>query len=190
MDLRRACARVRLTVHTFLSASECTQSRLQYQRQYHSLLDALYKVYRSSSLNPSDPLEAFPGARALLEEYYSEEDTEQPSPEVALDDLLDAAIYCFGYSAHDVFSGVFNHSEMARRHENTFDITYAELQAAVSTRNRSARNPIFHQILALCPVDQGPLVPVRWNVDFKSDWVAKRVIQEVVKQTTPGTKCI
>jgi hypothetical protein len=78
-------------------------------------LAALNKVYRSSSPNPSDhdPLDVCLGACALLEEHYSEEDTE-PSPEDALDYLLDAAIDCFGYSAHDVFGAVFHYSAMTQ----------------------------------------------------------------------------
>ena len=142
-------------------------------------MDALYKVYRSSSPNLSDPLDAYPGARALLEEHYGEEGTPPPSPEDALDCLLDAAIDRFGYSARDVFSAVFDYPEMTGRHENAFDLKYADLEDAVSAlaQNRSVGHSISHRLLALRPDDQGPLVRVRWNVDFKSDWVARNVIR-------------
>lgn len=174
MDSRRAQARVCLTVHRFLSTSECTLPRLQYQDEYRSLLDALYKVYGSSPPNPSDPLDVFPGARALLDEYYSEEGMEQPSPEEVLDFLLDEVIVKFGDSARDVFSAIFNYQAMTHRHEINFNITYTELQAAALalTENRSVK-PKFHQIFALSPVDQGPLVPVRWDVDYKSHWLPR-----------------
>jgi len=154
---------------------------LQYQDEYRSLLDALHKVYKSSSLNPSDLLDVCPSAYALLEEYYSEEDSVQPSPEDALDYLLDTAINRFGYSARDVFGAVFNYMAMTRQHEIAFDIKYTELQAAVSalSKIRSASNSVSHRILALSPVDEGPLVSVGWNVDFKSDWVARSVIREL-----------
>jgi hypothetical protein len=111
MDSRRARARVSLIDNTFLSTSERTLPRLQHQDKYHPLLTALRKVYGSSSPNPSDPLNAFSGARALLEEHYSEEDSVQPSPEDALDYLLDAAIDRFGYSARDVFGAVFDYPD-------------------------------------------------------------------------------
>ena len=117
-------------------------------------MEALHKVYRSSSPNLSDPLAVYPGARVLLEERYSEEDTVQPSPEDALDYLLDAAIDCFGYSARDVFDAVFDYSAIIRRHEGAFDIKYADLQPAVTalSKNRTADFSISHWILALSPV--------------------------------------
>ena len=179
MDSRRARARVCLTVHTFLSASERTLFRLQYQRQYHSLLDALHKVYRRSSPNLSDPLQGFPGARALLEERYGGEDIEQPSPEDALDYLLDAAIYRFGYSARDTFDAVFNYSEMTLHYENAFDITFTESLAALSaiSQSRTTGHCVSHRILAMSPVDQGPHVSVRWDMEFRSRWVTTRVTQ-------------
>ena len=170
---------------TFLFTSERTLPRLQYQDQYHSLLDALRKVYGSSSLSPSapssDPLAVYPGARALLEERYSEEDTAPPSPEDALDYLLDAAIDRFGHSARDVFGAVFNFSEMTRRHKDAFDLTYKQLRDAVSalSKNRSANHSISHRILALSPVDQGPFMRVGWDVDFKSDWISRNVLQKL-----------
>ena len=97
-----------LTDSTFLSTSERTLPRLQHQLEYHSLLAALYEVYGSSSPNPSDsdPLDVCLGVRALLEEHYNEEDSVQPSPEDAIDYLLDVAIDRSGYSARDVFGAV------------------------------------------------------------------------------------
>ena len=153
---------------------------MQYQDEYRPLLDALYKVYGSSSPNPSDPLDVFPGAHALLDEYYSEEGMEQPSPEEALDFLLEEVIIKFGDSARDVFGAVFNYQAMTRHHKIDVNITYTELQAAALAliENQSV-NHKFHQIFALSPVDQGPLVPVRWDVDYKSRWVAKSVMRKL-----------
>ena len=140
-------------------------------------MDALHKVYGSSSPDLSDPLADYPGARALLEEHYSEEDTVKPTPEEALDYLLDAAIDRFGYSARDVFGAVFDYSAMTRRHEDAFDIECADLEASVSalSNNRTADYSISHWILALSPVYKSLLQRVRWNVDFKSDWIARSV---------------
>ena len=137
----------------------------------------LHKVYSSS--NSSDLIDPYPGVRVLLEERYSEEGTVPPSPEDALEYLLDAAIDRFGYSARDVFGAVFNYSGMTRRHETAFvSLSQAQLQEAVSAlvSNRSASHSVSHRILTLRPVDQGPLESVDWNVDFKSDWVARNVI--------------
>ena len=181
MDSRRARARVSLTDNTFLSTSERTLPRLQHQLMYHPLLAALHEVYRSSSPNPSDPLDVCLGARALLEEHYSEEDSVQPSPEDALDYLLDVAIERFGYSPRDVFGGVFCYPDMTLRHEMAFSIKYADLYDAVSAffKQGSSSDLISNRILALSPVDQGPLLGVRWEVDFKSSWVAKSVIRKL-----------
>jgi hypothetical protein len=183
MDSRQARTRVSLTDNTFLPTSECTLPRLQLQYMYHPLLTALCKVYRSSSPNPSDPLNAFSSARALLEEHYSEEDSVQPSPEDALDYLLDAAIDHFGYSARDMFGAVFNYPLMTRRHEKAFSIKYEDLYAAVFaiSQEESSNDLISDWIFVLSPVDQGPLLGVLWEVDFKSSWVAKHVIQNLGK---------
>ena len=181
MDSRRARARVSLTDNTYLSMSECTLPRLQHQKKYHKLLAALHEVYGSSSPIQGDPLDVFPGARVLLEEHYSEEDSVQPPPEDALDYLLDAAIDRFGYSARDVFGAVFNYLWMTQRHERAFNIKYADLYAAVSalSKREGSNDSISNWILALSPVDQGPLLNVRWKVDFKSIWVAKSVMQKL-----------
>jgi len=79
----------------------------------------------------------------------------------------------------DVFGAVFAYSEMTRRHEDAFDIKYADLQAAVSalSKHRTANYSISDRILALSPVYEGPLEWARWNVDFKSDWIARSVLQ-------------
>ena len=110
MDSQRARARVSLTDNTCLAVFECTLPRLQHQQKYHKLLAALHEIYRSSSPILGDPLDVFPGARVLLEEHYSEEDSVQPSPEDALD-------YRFGLSARDVFGAVFSYSSMTQRHK-------------------------------------------------------------------------
>jgi len=148
------------------------------QRKYRPLLDAIREVYGSPSPNPSDTLAGYPGARALLEERYSEEGTEPPSPEDALNYLLDAAIDRFGYSARDVFGAVFNYMDMTQRHRDAFELNYEDLRDTVSalSNNRRAKHSISHRILALSPVDQGPLTRVSWNVDIKSDWVSRNHI--------------
>lgn len=94
--------------------SKRTLSRLKYQVEYRSLFDALCKVYSSpnSISNSSDLLDPYPGARVLLEQQYSEEDSVPLLPEDALDYLLDAAIDRFGYSARDMFCAIFDYKEM------------------------------------------------------------------------------
>ena len=89
------------------------------------------------------------------------------------------AIDRFGYSARDLFGAIFHYTEMTRRHESAFDLEFADLEKAVSAlaKNRSDGHSISYRLLALCPVDQGPLVLIRWSVDFKSDWITKNVIR-------------
>lgn len=143
------------------------------------MLDVLCKVY--SSPNLSDLLDAYPGVRVFLEERYSEEDAVPLSAEDALDYLVDAAIDRFGYPARDVFGAIFKYEETIRRHEMAFYLSLKELQDAVVAlnSNRSTSDSISRWVLALTPVYRGPLVSVRWDVDFKSDWVARNVIQNL-----------
>jgi len=157
---------------------------LKYQAGYHSLLGALYEVYGSSSPSPNDPLSAYPGARKRLEEHYSEEDTVQPSPEDALQYLLDTAIERFGRSARDVFGAVFDFPGLTYFHEKAFPIRYTDLQDAVSAlaTNQVADQTVSHRILALHPIDVGPLMNVEWKVRFKSDWVRRSVLQKLGQQ--------
>ena len=174
---------MRLTDNTFLSTSERTLPRLQHQLEYHSLLAALHEVFGSSSRNPSDsdPLDDCLGVRALLEERYGEEDSVQPSPEDAIDYLLDVAIDRFGYSARDVFGAVFDYPEMTQSHKMAFNIRYADLSAAVFalSKQEGSSNLISDRILALSPVDRGPLLSATWEVDFKSSWVARSVLRKL-----------
>ena len=154
----------------------CTHFWLQYQDEYHSLLDMLHKVY--SSPNSSyllDPCDI--GAHVLLEECYSKEDTVPPSPEDALDYLLDAAINHFRYSAHDMFGAVQLFSDDLTPPEHFFQPQLCAI-ATWCTRPRSQSKCQSLHIIALHPVNQGPLKPIHWTVDFKLDWVARNVNQK------------
>ena len=178
MDPRGARARVRLANFMFLSTSERTLPRFSYQERYQSLLNALREGYASPAQNKGDPLDVFPGARAVLKEC--EEDGVLSSPEDALSYLLEAAIDRFGYSARDVFSATFDYNSSTQRHQEAFRIKYTDFQAAVSLpMNQSADHNISHLILALCPVYPAPFVRVRWEVEFKSKWVGKNMLQQL-----------
>jgi len=141
---------------------------LPYQIESQFLLNVLCEVS-----SKTDPLDKFPGACDLPEERTRcAIDT--------LDYLLEAAIEHFGYSARDVFDAVFNFKTITRHHEQAFEISYANLLAAVTaigTNNTSDSN-ISNRILALS-CDEKHFVSVNWNVDFESDWVARRVIKEL-----------
>jgi hypothetical protein len=158
-----------------------TLFRLKFQRKYQDLLVALHKVYgQGSASNSYIPLETYVGAPALLREHYGKEGTAPPSPEDALNYLLDASIERFGYSARDVFGGVFSYSRMAGYYDTAFvNLNSTDLHnaALALAKNEGACHSITHKILALSPVNQGPLEPIRWNVDFKSDWVARSVLK-------------
>ena len=143
-------------------------------------MEALRKVF----LNPN-VLERFYDAWrpiAFLEECRNEfgSDIVPSSPNDALDYLLDAAIDRFGYSARDVFGAVFDYQAMTQLHQVTF-FTQKQLQDAVIAliSNQGANETISHLILTMSPVEQGPLRSVRWKVDFKSEWVARNVIQNL-----------
>lgn len=156
-----------------------------YQENYQSLLDALREGYASPAQKERDPLDVFPGARAVLKECEEDavlsEDSVLLSPEDALHYLLEAAIDRFGYSAHDVFSAVFDYNSSTQCHQEAFRITYTDFEAAASAlpNNQNADHNISHWILALWPVDSAPFVRIRWEVKFKSKWVGKNVIQQM-----------
>ena len=153
---------------------------MKFQREYQDLLVALRKVYgQGSASNSISLLDAYGGASDLLREHYGEEGTASPSPEDALNYLLDASIERFGYSARDVFHGVFGYLQMTRYHDSAFvNLNSTDLCNAVFAlaKNEGGDQSISHKILALHPVYRGPLEPTRWSVDFKSDWVARSVL--------------
>ena len=171
-----------LPISSFSLSSENTLSRLPYQEKYHTLLNALRKVYTSTSLHRWDPLEAFPGARALLEECEEGAIMLPLSPEDALSYLLEVAIDRFGYSARDAFSGVFNFNATTLCHERAFDVQYPDLQDAVillPNNSGNADSSLSRHILTLSPVYHGPLMGVTWTVNFKSDWIARCMIKKL-----------
>jgi len=130
-----SCKGIVMPISSFCPYLEHTLPRLQYQKKYHSLLNALRKGHAGSSQHDVDPLDIFPGTRALLRER--EEDAVPLSAEDAIDYLLEAAIERFGYSARDVFNGVFDYQATTLHHQEAFAIKYADLQAAVSALPKS-----------------------------------------------------
>ena len=182
MDSRRARARVRLTDYTHLSMSERTLSRLKYHKFYPSLMDALCQV----SSNPNVLVDSYAeDAINFLKERRIEEGLDiVSSPNDALDYLLDAVIDRFGYSARDVSGAVFNYGWHTLYHEEAFHaFTQKQFQKAVFaliSKNR-CNDIISDRILTINPIQRGPLESVRWQLDFKSTWVAKNVIQNLGK---------
>ncbi|KAJ3497409.1 hypothetical protein NLJ89_g10352 [Agrocybe chaxingu] len=151
---------------------------LRYQKRYQSLLDTLHEVHEGSSQHHQVLLEVFLGLRELLEEY--QEDGASLSPEDALNHILEAAIERFGYSARDVFSAVFNYNRTTEFHKQAFNISYDKLQAAICALwKRGPDDSILDCVLTLSPDYGGYLRNVRWTVDFKSDWVARSVIEKL-----------
>jgi hypothetical protein len=134
-------------------------------------LEALRKGYEGS-LSQMDPLQEFQGVRKLLGERGL-------APNEAVDYLLEEAIHRFGYAAGDVFRAVFMPAEVTRRHESALVVSYTDLKDAVFALLNNQigySNTIPHRILAMNVVDpDGPL-----TVDFKSDWIAKSIVQRLV----------
>ena len=126
MDPRRVRKRVCLTCSMFLSIPEHTLFSLPYQRQYGSFLDALRK---DPSQYERDPLQPFPGARELLDEF--QQDADQVPPEAALDYLLGMAIDRFGHSALDVCNAVFNYSKVMGNYQSAFRFKFTDLDDAI-----------------------------------------------------------
>ncbi|KDR66585.1 hypothetical protein GALMADRAFT_80659 [Galerina marginata CBS 339.88] len=159
---------------------------LSYQNEYHYLLDELCKAYPNPPSNLGGPLVGFTGARELLK--ASEFETGSiSSPSEAVACLLEASITRFGFSARDVFQGVFNHARLTQRHRNSCLMQFSRLEDAVRTLPNylGAGWYISLHVLALSPVQEAgadaPLADVDWEVDFKSEWVARSVLQWVEK---------
>jgi hypothetical protein len=148
---------------------------LPYQNQYDSFLDALRK---DPSQYETDPLRLFPGARGLLDEFQG--DADPVPPEDALDYLLGVAIDRFGYSARDVFDAIFDFSKITTFHQAAFTLNYAHLDDIIFDlflmQNSSTSR---HEMLAISPVCHDPYTDDRWTVSFKSDWVARGIIQHI-----------
>jgi hypothetical protein len=138
-------------------------------------LDALRK---DPSQYETDPLQLFPGTRELLNEF--QEDAQPVRPGDVFDYLLGAAIDRFGHSARDVFDAIFNYSKMTTIHQAAFRLNYADLDNAISTlltmQNSSS---VCHEMLAISPVYSGPYMDDRWTVSFKSNWIARDIIQHI-----------
>lgn len=137
----------------------------------------------SHSVGPlkPDPLDAFPGARALLEERTK--NSMSLSPDVAVAYLLEEAIEHFGYAARDVFHAVFDYTGIIKHHQAAFSVRYTKLVETVSAlaTNSIADHAISNLILALSPLpdNTGPFAGVNWRVDFKSDWIARSVVMQL-----------
>jgi len=84
----------------------------------------------------------------------------------------------FRYSPRDVFTAVFDFLSTTDRHQQAFRISFAELEKAVSALAIGRETPqLFHRILTLSPVYPGLYLNNRWKMEFKSDWVAKCVLE-------------
>ena len=150
-------------------------ARLKHQIMYNHLMDAL-RNYHLDQI----PLDAFPGSRILLSAREEDEDDAGPfSAEDALNYLLDESIDHFGYSARDVYHGVFNYDQTTRQHQVAFQINYDQLTKTVQALSVNDAPPHAHEILALIPTDSVAFDGVRWQVHFKSLWVTHSLIQRL-----------
>ncbi|KAF8522170.1 hypothetical protein BU17DRAFT_64501 [Hysterangium stoloniferum] len=168
---------------------------LQYQDGYVNFLDTLRQVYPDKDsfqprMDPVIALDRFPGADAILQERYpmTVEDTISPSPEDALDTLLDAAIERFGYAARDVFHAMFDFRAITLEHEAALQISHQDLQQIIATlaRRDSVFDPqLSHRIIVIHPIPDRPMSGDRWALNFKADWVGRSVLKklDVVEDT-------
>ena len=79
--------------------------------------------------------------------------------------------------------GVFAYVQMTWYHRNAFNITYTELHTAVLALSANQNvDSKYDRILALHPVYRGSFKRIRSDVDFKSDWVARSVIETLTEE--------
>jgi hypothetical protein len=122
----------------------------------------------------------FPGVFEVLQEYQ-EDNGKLLSPTDALTLLLEDVIHHFGHSARDVYHALFNYDDYFNFHKHALKITYKELLEAVAAfaRGEMPSNNISDRVLSMSPVFSGPFSSVRWKVEFKSDWIAKCILEEL-----------
>ena len=142
-------------------------------------MHALRKYHQDSSQRA---LASFGGTHILLQDR-AEDDAGPLPPEDALDYLLNESIDRFGYSARDVYNGVFDYDGTTIEHEEAFGINYNELIEAVRglSGNYSPPHARSYKILACSPLHIDAFSRVRWQVNFKSNWVARAVIKRLGK---------
>ena len=152
-------------------------TRLPFQHSY----PALKKALDASTLGQLDKqLTGFPGAFEVLQEYR-EDDEKLLSPTDALMLLLENAIHHFGHSARDVYQALFNYTKCFHLHKDAFQITYKKLLEAVAALGHGdmPSDNMSDRVLSMSPVFSGPFDDVRWKVEFKSDWIAKCILEEL-----------
>ena len=87
-------------------------------------------------------------------------------------------IFRFGHSARDVFDAVFDYTQSTRVHQAAFGVSHTQLEEAISfMAGNQATAKLSYWILALSPVYSNPYTNDDWTVNFKSDWVARGIIQ-------------
>ncbi|KAF8905190.1 hypothetical protein CPB84DRAFT_1771816 [Gymnopilus junonius] len=156
---------------------------LALQEWYSRLWKALCKVYPSTSEYRIDPLDRFPGARALLKGFEEEEEV-VPSAKEALDYLLEEAIDHVGFAARDVFSAVFDFQSTISEHKAAASrLRYETLkEALIAVAGQFSVPDISHKILAISPIHHEPYVRVGWDVGFKSDWIARVLVKKLAEK--------
>ncbi|KAF8513262.1 hypothetical protein BU17DRAFT_68876 [Hysterangium stoloniferum] len=162
---------------------------LQYQDFYVNFLDLLRQIYpdKDSSQPRMDPIIAlagFPGAGRILQERYpmTIEGPMSPSPEDALNALLDAAIEHFGYAARDVFHGIYHFDTMTEDLKPALQISHLVLQEiiAVLAPGYSVLNSrVSHRILVMHPIPHKYLDADDWTLNFKSDWIGRNMSKQL-----------
>ncbi|EDR10212.1 uncharacterized protein LACBIDRAFT_318388 [Laccaria bicolor S238N-H82] len=172
---------------------------LPFQDEYPALMEAL----QANTLEELDlQLSRFSGVFEVLQEYQEDEKLLPPAQALTL--LLENAIHHFGHSARDVYMGLFDYRRSLNLHKGAFHITYEKLREAVAAlAHGETPYSISDLILSVSPAFSGALDDVSWKVDFKSDWVAKCVDEQLgaVEDTTtyqqvdllqgiPGAACI
>jgi hypothetical protein len=103
--------------------------------------------------------------------------------EDALGYLLDVAIERFGYAARDVFKAVFNFNSTTEHARDAFNTTFKDLNdAALSLSTNNTVSPKYSNwIFAISPLYSASdhFQTVKWNVAFKSDWVAMEIMKKL-----------
>lgn len=148
---------------------------LPFQDEYPALMEAL----QANTLEELDlQLSRFSGVFEVLQEYQEDEKLLPPAQALTL--LLENAIHHFGHSARDVYMGLFDYRRSLNLHKGAFHITYEKLREAVAAlAHGETPYSISDLILSVSPAFSGALDDVSWKVDFKSDWVAKCVVEQL-----------
>ncbi|KAI0795639.1 hypothetical protein C8Q75DRAFT_460256 [Abortiporus biennis] len=150
-------------------------------------MDVLKTVYEQPQVKLDNS--RFSDVVGFLTMIDSYGDVPVESAELAVNALIEDAIYRFGYIARDVFKAIFNRYITFEEHSKTIDnLDWLKLQQIVKSLVGYVDYPeVSHQVIVQEPhlePESTPrfkyILPVTWTLHFKSEWVAQQFLHRLI----------